>query len=80
MPARALYFPRVPEDEWFTRALLYWDTVGTINCPAGLEDDPRYVTARMRELIKNDLLQPVYPVSPVVLTRSNFSTISRIRI
>lgn len=29
---KVLYFPhiRVPDNEWFTRALLYWDEVGTI--------------------------------------------------
>jgi hypothetical protein len=32
---KVLYFPhiRVPDNEWFTRALLYWDEVGTIVPP-----------------------------------------------
>jgi len=63
MTAKALYFPyiRTPEDEWFTRVLLYWDAVGTI-LPGGLEDDERYVTPRMRELREEGLLEEVRPV------------------
>jgi hypothetical protein len=47
MPS-ALYFPYVstPDDAWFTRVLLCWDTVGTI-VPGGLEDDPRFISRQM---------------------------------
>jgi hypothetical protein len=32
MADAVIYFPyiRVPDNEWFTRVLLYWDQLGTI--------------------------------------------------
>src|SRR5580692_402854 len=44
MADSVLYFPsiRVPETEWFTRVLLYWDTVGTI-VPTEYLDDPHFL-------------------------------------
>jgi hypothetical protein len=41
---QVLYFPhiRVPDNEWFTRALLYWDQVGTI-VPHGPPDEVRAI-------------------------------------
>jgi hypothetical protein len=41
---KVLYFPhiRVPDNEWFTRALLYWDEVGTI-VPYGPPDEVREI-------------------------------------
>jgi hypothetical protein len=63
MTAKALYFPyiRTPEDEWFTRALLFWDSVGTI-VPGGFTGDRPYVTSRMRELHDEGLLEEVDPL------------------
>ena len=62
MTRSALYFPyiRTPEDAWFTRVLLYWDSVGTI-VPGGLEDDPRYISHRMAELREEGMLATVSP-------------------
>ena len=62
MPSNALYFPyiRTPEDAWFTRVLLYWDSVGTI-VPGGLEDDPKCISRRMAELREEGMLQTVSP-------------------
>jgi hypothetical protein len=44
MADSVLYFPstRVPETGWFTRVLLYWDSVGTI-VPAEYLDDPLFL-------------------------------------
>jgi hypothetical protein len=41
---KVLYFPhiRVPDSAWFTRALLYWDEVGTI-VPGGPPDEVRAI-------------------------------------
>jgi hypothetical protein len=63
MITKALYFPYIetPNDEWFTRVLLFWDAVGTI-IPGGLENDSRYVTPRMRELRDEGLLEDVQPL------------------
>ena len=64
MITKALYFPYIstPEDDWFTRVLLFWDAVGTI-VPGGLEDDSHHVTPRMRELRDEGLLEEVRPLS-----------------
>ena len=63
---KALYFPYImtPDDAWFTRVLLYWDSVGTI-MPGGLENDPRYVTRRMVELRSEGMLEDVSPAFAV---------------
>lgn len=63
MLTKALYFPyiKTPEDAWFTRVLLFWDSVGTI-LPGNLEDDERFVTRHMRELRNEGLLENVRPV------------------
>lgn len=59
---RALYFPyiRVPETHWFTQALLYWDEVGAI-IPYEFMDDPDRLGPRMVELLREELLVPVFP-------------------
>jgi hypothetical protein len=67
--AKALYFPyiKTPDDQWFTRVLLYWDAVGTI-VPGNLEGDDRWVTPRMRALRDEGLLdfvRPAFSVSKV---------------
>lgn len=58
----ALYFPYIstPDDAWFTRVLLYWDTVGTI-VPGGLEEDPKFISPQMAALREENLLQLVSP-------------------
>ena len=62
MSDSVLYFPsiRVPQTEWFTRVLLYWDSVGTI-VPQEYLDDATFLrpyTARLRDL---GLLKAVPP-------------------
>ena len=58
----ALYFPYIstPDDAWFTRVLLYWDTVGTL-VPGGLEEDPKFISPQMAALREENLLQLVSP-------------------
>jgi hypothetical protein len=77
MASHALYFPyiRIPEDAWFTRVLLYWDSVGTI-VPGGLEDDPRYISPRMAELRAEGLLAmvaPAYDLTTIPRFRDEFA-------
>lgn len=62
MPRSALYFPaiRPPENEWFTRVLLYWDQVGTI-LPRELADDDVFLRPYTSALIREELLVPVSP-------------------
>jgi len=62
MPDSVLYFPsiRVPETEWFTRVLLYWDTVGTI-VPAEYLDDPKFLRPYTASLKDHGLLTTVPP-------------------
>src|SRR5262249_48314870 len=69
---RVLYFPyiNVPRSEWFTRVLLYWDSIGCI-LP---EESQPYERGRVRqhhhpdrsweftqELLSEGLLEPIYP-------------------
>ncbi|WP_146072424.1 hypothetical protein [Arthrobacter sp. Y81] len=58
----ALYFPYigVPRNAWWTRTLLYWDSVATIT-PASFVEEPGLHDHTTRELIRNELL---YQVSP----------------
>lgn len=62
MADRVLYFPsiRVPESEWFTRTLLYWDSVGTI-VPAEYLDDPHFLRPYTAGLKDHGLLTFVPP-------------------
>jgi hypothetical protein len=58
---RVLYFPhiRVPDNDWFTRALLYWDEVGTI-VPHAPPDEVRDILGeRTWALIEAGLVVPV---------------------
>lgn len=77
MSGSALYFPYIltPEDAWFTRVLLYWDTVGTI-VPGGLEEDPNYISRRMAELREAGLLKlvsPAFDLSTIPRFREEFA-------
>jgi hypothetical protein len=64
MADNVLYFPsiRVPETEWFTRVLLYWDTVGTI-VPSEYMDDPKFLRPYTAGLMEHGLLKAVMPDS-----------------
>jgi hypothetical protein len=58
---KVLYFPhiRVPDNEWFTRALLYWDEVGTI-VPHGPPQEVRDVLGEHTlRLMDAGLVSPV---------------------
>jgi hypothetical protein len=59
MADKVLYFPsiRPPENEWFTRVLLYWDQVGTI-MPTESEAHT-FTRPYTRALIREKLLVPV---------------------
>jgi hypothetical protein len=58
----ALYFPfiAVPDTAWWTRTMLYWDTVGTI-VPNTYIQDPELHHPYTLELIRADLLHQVLP-------------------
>jgi hypothetical protein len=57
---RVIYFPRInpPDNEWFTRVLLYWDEVGTI-VPLGNTDD--FLDEHARRLVDAGLVRPIPP-------------------
>jgi hypothetical protein len=60
--ANALYFPtiRVPSSQWFTRVLLYWDTVGTIT-PYDYVEQPERHEPYTLKLIQANLVTQVIP-------------------
>lgn len=62
MPDKVLYFPfiRVPNNEWFTRMLLYWDEVGSI-VPRQYSDGNMALGRYMTELVDADLVKLVHP-------------------
>jgi hypothetical protein len=62
MADKVLYFPyiRVPENEWFTRVLLYWDEVGSI-VPSEYIYHPKTLGTYMRELVQAELVKQVLP-------------------
>jgi hypothetical protein len=62
MEAQALYFPyiRVPEAGWFTRILLYWDSVGTI-VPRSLTGSDSVIGAYTSDLMDANLVRQVWP-------------------
>ena len=66
MADRVVYFPsiRVPPTEWFTRVLLYWDSVATI-VPAEYLDDPGFLRPYTSELIDCRLLRAIPPDSVI---------------
>jgi hypothetical protein len=53
MADKVLYFPyiRVPDSEWFTQVLLYWDEVGSI-VPYEYVYSPEKLGPHMRELVQ----------------------------
>lgn len=62
MSNNVLYFPdiRVPGSAWFTRMLLYWDTVGTI-IPSEYMKRPEDLGEHTRSLLEAELVTPVIP-------------------
>lgn len=58
----ALYFPYidVPKSAWFSRVLLYWDTVASI-VPLDYAEDPDRHAPYMRELIAAQLVTQLFP-------------------
>jgi hypothetical protein len=64
--ARLLYFPHicVPNNDWFTRSLLYWDRVVAM-APTALAWHPAGLEPFMRELIDVDLLELVVPMEHI---------------
>ena len=62
MGNNVLYFPTisVPGSAWFTRMLLYWDTVGTI-IPAEFMHHPEKLGEQTRSLLEAELLTAVIP-------------------
>lgn len=62
MKDAVLYFPfiRVPESDWLTRMLLYWDSVGTI-VPYEFLQEPERLGPHTQGLVREELIQPVYP-------------------
>ena len=62
MANSVLYFPsiRVPEADWFTHVLLYWDSVGTI-VPFQYLDDPKFLRPYTAGLMEHGLVKAVEP-------------------
>ncbi len=62
MRASVLYYPfiRVPESDWLTRILLYWDSVRTI-VPYEFLREPERLGRHTHGLVVEGLIQPVYP-------------------
>jgi hypothetical protein len=57
-----LYFPfiNVPNTGWFSRTLLYWDTVASV-VPYEFVERPERLTCHMRDLVRQGLVQQVIP-------------------
>lgn len=62
MSERVLYFPyiRVPESAWFTRVLLYWDSVGSI-VPSEFMYRPERLGPHMQALVAEGLVKQIIP-------------------
>ena len=62
MKDSVLYFPfiRVPESDWLTRMLLYWDSVGTI-VPYEFLQEPERLGPHTQGLVFEGLVKPVFP-------------------
>jgi hypothetical protein len=66
MESSVLYYPfiRVPESDWLTRILLYWDSVGTI-APYEFLQEPERLGPHTQGLVREGLIQPVFPADYV---------------
>jgi len=62
MSDNVLYFPyiRVPDNEWFTQVLLYWDQVGSI-VPYEYVEAPEKLGPHMRRLVQVGLVNQIFP-------------------
>lgn len=62
MTDNVLYFPyiRVPDNAWFTRVLLYWDSVGTI-VPYEYTHHPERLGPHMQSLLTEGLVNQIIP-------------------
>jgi hypothetical protein len=62
MSDNVLYFPeiRVPDSAWFTRMLLYWDSIGTI-IPWEFTQRPEDLGEHTRSLLQAELVKPIIP-------------------
>jgi hypothetical protein len=62
MSNNVLYFPyiRVPDNEWFTQVLLYWDKVGSI-VPQEYIYAPEKLGSNMRSLVEVGLVNQIFP-------------------
>jgi hypothetical protein len=64
MAENVLYYPyiRVPNNAWFTRVLLYWDSVGSI-VPYEYADHPERLGQYMQSLLTEGLVKQIFPGS-----------------
>lgn len=62
MKNKILYYPyiNVPNSSWFTKALLYWDKVGSI-IPYEYTQNPNNLDQFTRELLREELIEQVIP-------------------
>src|SRR6267142_2010262 len=62
MADKVLYFPyiRVPDSEWFTQVLLYWDEVGSI-VPYEYVHSPEKLGSHMKDLVQVGLVKQIFP-------------------
>jgi hypothetical protein len=62
MVDNVLYFPyiRVPDNAWFTRVLLYWDSVGSI-VPYEYIHRPERLGSHMQSLVTEGLVKQIIP-------------------
>lgn len=58
-----IYYPyiRVPQDQWFTQVLLYWDKINSI-VPIEYASDPSKLGDYMSSLVYAELVQPIIPL------------------
>jgi hypothetical protein len=71
MTNSVLYYPynRVPDNDWFTRVLLYWDTVGSI-VPHEHIGSPEKLGPHMHSLPTEGLMKQITPGSLTYKTSS----------
>jgi hypothetical protein len=57
-----IYYPyiRLPESAWFSRAVLYWDSVATI-VPDRWIANPKYLDSYTRELVQQEIVTQLLP-------------------
>lgn len=62
MNQSVIYYPyiRVPESPWFSRVLLYWDSVGSI-VPTEYLEEPDRLGPYMKSLVQEGLVQQIVP-------------------